>query len=95
MLIQAELWRYTGNLDYLRQQRDFLKAQLTLAASFVDEDGVERLPAFRFLDWKNVDNEKATHAGLQALMAWGLQEGFFRCLVRRSRRRTSSHSRKR
>lgn len=75
MLIQAELWRYTGNLDYLRQQRDFLKAQLTLAASFVDEDRVERLPAFRFLDWKNMDNEKATHAGLQALMAWGLQEG--------------------
>lgn len=36
---------------------------------------MERLPAFRFLDWKNVDNEKATHAGLQALMAWGLQEG--------------------
>lgn len=75
VLIQAELWRYTGDLDYLRQQRDFLKAQLTLAASYVDEDGVERLPAFRFLDWKNVDNEKATHAGLQALMAWGLAEG--------------------
>ena len=75
VLIQAELWRYTGDLDYLRQQRDFLKAQLTLAASFVDDAGVERLPAFRFLDWKNVDNEKATHAGLQALMAWGLAEG--------------------
>ena len=75
VLIQAELWRYTGDLAYLRQQRHFLKAQLELAASFVDDEGVERLPAFRFLDWKNVDNEKATHAGLQALMVWGLQEG--------------------
>lgn len=75
VLIQAELYRYTGDLAYLRQQRDFLKAQLTLTASYVGEDGVERLPAFRFLDWKNVDNETATHAGLQALMAWGFAEG--------------------
>ena len=75
VLIQAELYRYTGDFDYLRKQRDFLKAQLTLAASFVDDEGVECLPEFRFLDWKNVDNKKATHAGLQALMAWGLSEG--------------------
>ena len=75
VLIQAELYRYTGNLDYLRLQRDFLKAQLALAASFVDDEGAEQLPAFRFLDWKNVGNEKATHAGLQALMAWGFTEG--------------------
>lgn len=75
VMIQAELYRYTGDIDYLRQQREFLKAQLTLAASFVDDEGVERLPAFRFMDWKNVDNEKATHAGLQALMVRGLQNG--------------------
>ena len=46
--------------------------ELKLAASFVDEEGLERLPEFRFLDWKNRDNEKATHAGLQALMVLGL-----------------------
>ena len=100
VLIQAELWRYTGDLDYLRQQRDFLKAQLTLAASYVDEDGVERLPAFRFLDWKNVDNEKATHAGLQALMAWGVADArkssaCSPCWARESMRKTFLPSRKR
>ena len=77
VLIQAENYRYTGDLDYLKAQRDFLKDQLKLAASFVDEEGLERLPEFRFLDWKNRDNEKATHAGLQALMVLGLAEGAY------------------
>jgi hypothetical protein len=69
VLIQAENYRYTGDLDYLKAQRDFLKDQLKLAASFVDEEGLERLPEFRFLDWKNRDNEKATHAGLRRFQA--------------------------
>lgn len=77
VLIQAENYRYTGDFDYLQQQRDFLKAQLMLAASFVDEEGIEQLPQFRFLDWKNRNNEKATHAGLQALMVLGLKEGAY------------------
>lgn len=62
-------------MDYLRQQKDFLMAQLALAMAHVDEDGVERFPEFRFLDWKNLENKPATHAGLQALLMMALKDG--------------------
>ena len=77
IVIQAEWYRYTGDLDYLKQQRDFLKAQLELAIANVDENGVERFPEFRFLDWKNLENKPATHAGLQALLMMALKDGFW------------------
>jgi len=77
IVIQAEWYRYTGDLDYLRQQMDFLMAQLELAMAHVDENGVERFPEFRFLDWKNLENKPATHAGLQALLMMALKDGMY------------------
>ena len=75
VIVQAEWFRYTGDVDYLRQQRDFLKAQLALALSCVDENGSEQLPQFRFLDWQNVDDAEATHAGLQGILRMALLDG--------------------
>ena len=72
---QAEWYRFTGDREYLDRQRAFIKAQLTLAMAHVDEDGCERLPEFRFLDWPNLENKPATHAGLQSLMKLALTEG--------------------
>ena len=68
IILQAEWYSYTGNLAYLTEQKDFLEAQVMLAIKHIDENGRETLPEFRFLDWKNRDNEEATHAGLQSLM---------------------------
>ena len=74
IVVQAEVYRYTGDLAYLREQKDFLVRQLERAASFVDADGSEILPPFRFLDWKNLGDEEATHAGLQSLMVMAVRE---------------------
>lgn len=75
MMIQSEWYWYTGDLAYLKEQKEFLIRQLHMAASFVDENGSEILPAFRFLDWKNLEDEAATHAGLQSLMVMAVREG--------------------
>lgn len=77
VIVQAEWYRYTGDLEYLTGQREFLKAQLALAMGCVDENGSEHLPAFRFLDWQNVDDPDATHAGLQGIMRLALLDGAF------------------
>lgn len=74
---QAEWYRFTGDRDYLHRQRDFLISQLALALAQVDESGAERLPAFRFLDWQNLEDEAATHAGLQALLLMALRDGAY------------------
>ena len=77
IIVQAEWYRYTGNLAYLEAQRAFLMASLKMAANCVDENGVEQLPQFRFLDWPNLKNRAATHAGLQGIVYLALTEGAY------------------
>ena len=74
ILVQAEWYRYTGDMDYLKQQRAFLLSQATLAESCVGSDGQERLTEIRFLDWPSSEDPEATHAGLQGLMCLALKE---------------------
>lgn len=61
-----------GNLDYLRTQKEYLSGVLCEMLSWVDEEGIERMPAWRFLDWPSNGNDNAIHAGLQGLLAWAL-----------------------
>lgn len=75
VMVQSDWYRYTGDLNYLREQKDFLEKQLAMAAACVEEDGSECLPEFRFLDWKNLEDKGATHAGLQGLMKMAMEEG--------------------
>jgi len=77
IIVQAHWYRYTGDLAYLREQKEFLKAQAALAASCVDDNGSECLPEFRFLDWPNLNDPDATHAGLQGLMCLALKEAAY------------------
>lgn len=77
MIVQAEWYRYTGDLDYLSRQRAFLKAQTRLALAQIDPEGAEALPAFRFLDWPNLENGAATHAGLQSILILALEDAAF------------------
>jgi len=74
IIVQAEWYRYTGDMDYLRRQRDFLTEQAAMAAACVDDGGREQLPQFRFLDWPNLGNDAATHAGLQGLLCLALKD---------------------
>lgn len=75
LLIHCDLYRINGDMDYLEQQRDYLKGLMSLLASFVDEDGCEHMPDGRFLDWPNNANPGAIHAGLQALLKIALDKG--------------------
>ena len=74
IIVQGEWYRYTGDLAYLRSQREFLKAQAAMAAGCVDAQGAERLTQIRFLDWPSSTDEEATHAGLQGLLRLALVE---------------------
>lgn len=78
--IQRELYQYQGNLNYLKQQKDYLVPLLNLLVSKV-KDGSENLDGMRFMDWPTFANKPAVHAGLQAMMVMTLNDGAQLCRV--------------
>jgi hypothetical protein len=79
ILIHHEWYAYTGDQDYLAEQRDYLVALLKQLCACMDEDDKEKLPAVRFLDWPSRADEQATHAGLHALLVLTLDAGAELC----------------
>jgi hypothetical protein len=75
IIIQRDWYRQTGDLAYLRQQRDYLAGLLEELSRRIGVDGAETLPEARFLDWPSSGNKPAIHAGLQALMVLAFAAG--------------------
>lgn len=75
VLIHCDLYRSTGNLEYLKEQKEKLSDILSRALSFVGEDGSEQMPERRLLDWPNEANEGAKHAGIHAMLKMTLEKG--------------------
>ena len=68
LLSHEILYMAGGDLEYLRQQHDYMAALVHNVANYIQPDGQEKLPG-GFLDWPNSGNREAIHAGQQALMA--------------------------
>ncbi len=81
ILIQRDWYYYQGNLDYLKQQKDYMVALLHQLSTKIDENGKEILDGGRFLDWPSSENKEAIHAGLQAMMVMTFQAGAELCAV--------------
>ena len=77
LLMHVDLYRTRGNLEYLKEQRDYLCGILEIFCDLVDENGSEKLPDGRLLDWPNHDNPKAEHAGFQGLLKMALDNGAY------------------
>lgn len=75
LLLQHDWYMYTGDRDYLGEQRGYMTELLRLLCTYVGEDGAEQLPESRFIDWPNNANEEAKHAGLQSMLVLGLGRG--------------------
>ncbi|BCX47416.1 hypothetical protein HAHE_13240 [Haloferula helveola] len=75
IILHEDWYRMHGNLDYLREQKDYLQALLPRLAGFVAEDGRETLDGMRFLDWPTFENKTAVHEGLQAMMVMTMESG--------------------
>jgi len=64
-----------GDLDYLREQQEYMTALLGVLSTCIKDDGSEALPGGRFIDWPNKANPKATDAGLHAMLIMAMQKG--------------------
>ena len=80
IIIQRDWYYHHGDLEYLKQQKEYLVDLLKLLFTKVDERGVEQLDS-RFLDWPSNAHPEAIHAGLQSLMLIAMQSGSELCNI--------------
>jgi hypothetical protein len=74
VIIHHEWYQYHGDLEYLKQQKSYLTSLLDQLIGKIDGNK-EALDGTRFLDWPSKGDEKAVHAGLQALLVMTLEAG--------------------
>ncbi len=77
--IQRCWYLYHGNRAYLEAQRDYLKGLLRQLLAQIGDGGREQMGKGRFLDWPSSEDGAAIHAGLQALLTLGLEDGAALC----------------
>ncbi|RZJ76609.1 MAG: alpha-L-rhamnosidase [Flavobacterium sp.] len=76
VIIQHDWYMHWGNLNYLKEQKQYLSKLLVQLSSKIDENNQETLDGGnRFIDWPTSPNKPAIHAGLQALLIITLEDG--------------------
>lgn len=75
VLIHRDYYNYSGDLEYLKAQKNYLHDLLVKFCSMVDDQGRERLDGNRFLDWPSSRDKKAVDAGYQGLLLMTIQAG--------------------
>jgi len=82
IIIHNDWYKYQGNLQYLKEQQEYLTGLLNLLFTKVDASGKEKLDGGgRFLDWPSSPNQAGVDAGLQALMVITFKAGAEICLA--------------
>ena len=78
VVVQRDWYRFTGDMSYLEQQREYLTGLLKILLGKVDENGFEKSGG-GFLDWPSNANKPAMRAGTQALMMMTMEAGSQLC----------------
>ena len=73
-IIQRDLYYYTGNLDYLQQQHEYLARLLRKIAACIDGSS-EDFKEGRFIDWPTSENPESIHQCLQAMLTMTMKAG--------------------
>ena len=68
LFIHHDLMRQVGDIEYLKEQKEYMVALVKRILPLVNDEGSECLPERRFLDWPNNENPAAEHAGLHAIL---------------------------
>ena len=72
------LWDYccsANDKKFLLKHIDYVEKMLHYFSNFIDDNGAEKIPEIRFLDWPNEAYPVAKHAGIHALLYWMMNAG--------------------
>lgn len=75
ILIHYQWYMNNGNLEYLKENQNYIFSLLDQLEKKTDADGKEKLNGMRFLDWPTSPNKEAIHAGLQSMMLMTFDAG--------------------
>ncbi|MEM8765343.1 MAG: alpha-L-rhamnosidase [Bacteroidota bacterium] len=75
LLIHKNVYDYHGDLDYLKEQENYMIGLLDQLSAFIDKNNKEILDGGRFMDWPTSEIPEAVHAGLQAMMIMTFEAG--------------------
>lgn len=67
VIIVHDWFLYTGHLDWVKAQADYLKGLSDQLSEHIDSEGKDTVTDGRFLDWPSNDNPVVTDAGVQAI----------------------------
>ena len=71
---QHDWYRYSGDVSYLKQHHDYIKAVFANLVEYIGPDDRCAMPD-GFLDWPTQHNRKAVDAGMHALMLMAFDDG--------------------
>ena len=75
VIIHRDLYMYEGDLNYLGEQQEYMRALLRVLASQMDGDRENLQGGQRLLDWPTSQMPDVIHAGYQALMVMAMEAG--------------------
>lgn len=78
ILIQKDWYMQNGNVEYLKEQKDYLLSLLSFLDSFILENGRNTTPN-PFIDWPSTSNTKAVDAGVHSLLILAMEAGAMLC----------------
>lgn len=67
LLIHRDYYLHHGDLDYLKENRDYILGLVRQLDECVDANGEEKMTGVRFLDWPTSEKPDVIHDGLQSL----------------------------
>lgn len=67
VIIVHDWFRYTGKMEFLLEQKEYLEGLQEQFAEYIDENGMDTVQEGRFVDWPSVGRDKVVDAGVQAI----------------------------
>lgn len=75
ILIHRDLYMHTADIDYLREQTDYMNRLFEVLADGMDGDRENLQGGQRLLDWPTSEKPDVIHTGYQSLMVMAMEAG--------------------
>lgn len=67
VIIVHDWFRYTGKMEFLTGQKDYLEGLQEQLSQYIDENGMDTVREGRFVDWPSVGRSNVEDAGVQSI----------------------------
>lgn len=81
LIIHHDWYMQNADIDFLNKHKDYIVGLIDQISSGIDDNGIETLGGFRFLDWPSTPNKEGVEAGYRALLIWALKDAIKLCEI--------------